>query len=181
MLRTGERNRQLDLEWSATIQACALAFYGDNTKPVRVTKNKLLNASIFQSKSRVWPKEPEFPLTAAVSKANEESLWHFYARRMLWTLQCLHDPQTPVHKIIILSGLEVYKAKAVMGYFSDFVRGGGGSIEAIKSIMKARGIGKDWQGPCPEREFYKTGRAYRLRTARRGPIGGRAGDAQPGA
>lgn len=68
-----------------------------------------------------------------------------------------------------------------MEYFSDFVPCGGGSIQVIKSILKSRGLAKNWQGPCPEREFYKAGRAYRLRTARRGPIGGRAGDTQLGA
>lgn len=180
-LKARERNRLLDIEWSTAIQASSAILYGENVQPARVTRNKLLNTSIFESKRTIWPKEQEFPLTVAASKAHEESLWHFYARRMLWTLQCLHDPQTPAHKIIILSKLEVYKARVIMDYFSNFVPCGGGSIEVIKSILKAYGIGKNWQGPCPEREFYKAGRAYRLRTARRGPIGGRAGEIQPGA
>lgn len=180
-LKTRERHRLQDAQWSESIKASSATLYGENAKPVRITRNKLLNASIFQSKGASWPTEPAFPLSVAASKAHEESIWHFYARRLLWTLQCLHDPQTPAHKIIILSRLEVNKARVVMDYFSDFVPCGGGSIQVIKSILKGRGIGKDWQGPCPEREFYKAGRAYLLRTTRRGPIGGRTGDAQPGA
>jgi hypothetical protein len=179
-VRLRERNHRLDVAWYQAIKEVSVTLYGENLRPVRVTQNRLLNASTaLQEKSRSWPKEPGFPLTAAALKNHEESLWHFYARRMLWTLQCLHDPQTPVHKIIIQSKLEVYKAKAVMAHFSDFVPCGGGSIQIIKSILKAREIEKNWQGPCPEREFYKAGRAYRLRTARRGPIGGRAGEQQP--
>lgn len=179
-LKARERHRLQDAQWSEAIKAASTTLYGENAKPVRITRNKLLIASIFQHKGNGWPQEPAFPLSVAASKAHEESIWHFYARRLLWTLQCLHDPETPAHKIIILSRLEVNKARVVMDYFSDFVPCGGGSIQVIKSILKERGIGKDWQGPCPEREFYKAGRAYLLRTTRRGPIGGRAGDAQPG-
>jgi hypothetical protein len=179
-LKTVERNRIQDVQWSESIKAGSAILYGENARPVRITRNKLLIAST-QPKGTGWPKEPAFPLSVAASKAHEESIWHFYARRLLWTLQCLHDPQTPAHKIITLSRLEVNKVRVVMDYFSDFVPCGGGSIQVIKSILKARGIDKDWQGPCPERKFYKAGRAYRLRTARRGPIGGRAGEAQPGA
>lgn len=179
-VRLRERHHQLDVEWSQAVKEVSLTLYGENVRPVRITQNRLLNASTaLKKKSRSWPKEPGLPLTVAALKNHEESLWHFYARRMLWTLQCLHDQQTPVHKIIMQSKLEVYKAKAVMAFFSDFVPCGGGSIQVIKSILKARGIGKDWQGPCPEREFYRAGRAYRLRTNRRGPIGGRAGEPSP--
>ncbi|WGG50946.1 hypothetical protein [Rugamonas sp. DEMB1] len=180
-LKTRERNRLRDIQWSESIKASSAALYGENAKPIRITRNKLLTASIFQPKGSGWPQEPAFPLSVAASKAHEESIWHFYARRLLWTLQCLHDPETPEHKIITLSRLEVNKARVVMAYFSDFVPCGGGSIQVIKSILKERGISKDWQGPCPEREFYKTGRAYLLRTTRRGPIGGHTGDTQPGA
>ncbi|MGK5030545.1 TniQ family protein [Janthinobacterium sp. MDT1-19] len=178
-LKVREQHLVRDAQWSEAIKASAVELYGENARPVRVTKNRLLQASKSKSKSS-WPAGPGFPLTAAAISGNEESLWHFYARRILWTLQCLHDPHTTEHKIIALSKLEVNKFRVIMEYFSDFVPCGGGSIQVIKSILKSRGLAKNWQGPCPEREFYKAGRAYRLRTARRGPIGGRAGDTQLG-
>ncbi len=105
-----------------------------------------------------------------------ESTWHFYARRILWTLLSLHDINTSDYVTIIFSGLEVHKSKEIIKYFLDIPRGSGASIEIINSLLLARGIKNDWAGPCPDREFYKAGRAYRLRTSRRGPIGGKAGE-----
>lgn len=180
-LKTRERNQLHDAQWSVSIKTSSADLYGKNAKPVRITRNKLLAASIVKPKGAVWPSEPAFPLSVAASRAHEESIWHFYARRLLWTLQCLHDPKTPVYKIIMLARLEVNKAKVMLDYFSDFAPCGGGSIQVINAILSERGIGRDWQGPCPEREFYKTGRAYLLRTPRRGPVGGRTGDEQPSA
>lgn len=176
-VRLRERSHRIDVEWSQAINKASLALYGENGRPVRVTQNQLLKtAEALTGSCRSYPTEPAFPLTVAALKTHEEGLWHFYARRLLWTLQCLHDPQTPIYKIVVHSKLETYKAKAVLEYFSDFTPCGGGSIQVIKSILRERGIEKGWQGPCPEREFYRAGRAYRLRTDRRGPIGGLAGE-----
>lgn len=146
----------------------------ENKRPVRVTKRRLIRAAKFCPKGVHWPAEARFPLASEAAKAYAETTWHFYARRMLWTLQSLHDLDTAVHKIVILAGLEVYKAKAILQHFPDVVRCGGGSIKAINAILHEMGIGVDWQGPCPERSFYRAGRAYQLRTNRRGPIGARA-------
>lgn len=175
-LRTKERDHQLDQQWSEAINAAATKIYRENQRPIRVTKHRLIRGSNSNSKSVLWPSVDRFPLASAAANANAETTWHFYVRRLLWTLLSLHDPQTPDHKIFILARLEVNKARAVLHYFSDITRGGGASISLISAILDERGIKIDWLGPCPDRSFYKAGRAYRLRTTRRGPIGGRAGD-----
>jgi len=69
-----------------------------------------------------------------------ESTWHFYARRILWTLLSLHDINTSDYVTIIFSGLEVHKSKEIIKYFLDIPRGSGASIEIINSLLLARGI-----------------------------------------
>ncbi|WP_211444885.1 TnsD family Tn7-like transposition protein [Collimonas humicola] len=175
-LKIKERDQRSDAQWAKAIATISAELYQKDQRPVRITRSRLIKAAKFNPKGVNWPLEARFPLANATSKKFAETTWCFYARRMLWTLQSLHDPYTPVHKIVILSGLEVYKAKAILQYFSDVTRCGGTSIKVINAVLDERGIGMDWQGPCPERSFYRAGRAYRLRTNRRGPIGGRAGD-----
>lgn len=174
-IKSRERLRQADLNWANEIAALAPKIQWEAVRPVKVTKHRLIEGC---SKNRQsWPEQSMFPLTCVAIAQRAESIWHFYARRMLWTLQALHDPLTPQHKIIIISGLEVNKARAILEFFADAVRGGGPSIEVIKAILKARGIATDWKGPCPEQEFYSAGRGYKLRTSRWGPIGGKVGEA----
>jgi len=172
-------DHHLDWQWAEAIRATSGVLYQENHRPVRITKNRLLKSTKFNAKGSigyVWPSRDRFPLACAAAQECMESTWHFYARRLLWTILSLHDPKTPVHMIVIFAALEAYKIKAILQHFSDIPRGGGASAALISSILNERGIKNDWEGPCPERSFYKTGRAYRLRTSRRGPIGGRAGE-----
>ncbi len=172
--KSRERLRRTDVKWSDEITATAPRLIWKDIRPVKITKHQLLNGGSI--KQATWPVPSKYPLTCVALNQKAESMWHFYARRMLWTLQALNDPHTPAHKIIILAALEVNKARAVLAFFSDAPRGGGTSMEIIRAILKGRGIGTDWKGPCPEQEFYRAGRAYKLRTSRWGPIGGKAGD-----
>jgi len=173
------RDEELDRQWAAAIRSNWKNLYEENKRPTRVTKSKLLKQSKLRGQIRnssAWPSKDRFPLTIAASDECMESTWHFYARRLLWTILSLPDPETADHVIIIFSGLETHKVREVLKYFGDIPRGGGASMAVIATILNARGIKNDWAGPCPERTFYRAGRAYRLRTSRRGPIGGRAGD-----
>lgn len=175
-LVTKDRDHQIDLKWSDAIILASTELYQLDQKPTRVTMNQLIKAAKFRPKGAKWPTESAFPLTRAAVNAHAETTWHFYARRILWVLQSLHDPRTPDHKIIHLAGLEIYKGKAVLRFFSDVVRSGGTSSGNIATALEERSIGVDWLGPCPDQSFYSAGRAYRLRTSRRGKIGDKAGD-----
>lgn len=171
-LRIRERLAQHDAKWAAAISSIAHNVYSEDSRPVKVTMKRLVKAAGVPGVS--WPSQSKYPLANLAVNAKAESTWHFYARRLLWTLQSLH-PDTPDHLVIIHASLELYKAKAVLALFSDVVRGAGPSIKVVMAILSSRCITTNWEGPCPEQEFYKAGRAYRLRTSRRGPIGGRAG------
>jgi hypothetical protein len=177
-LNTKTRDDALDPSWATGIEASAATIYQKEQRPFRVTMNQLVKAATGSPKGMRLPTSERTPLARAAADANAESIWHFYARRMLWTLQSLNAPDTPPHAIIKLARLEVNKAREILKYFSNVRRCGGPSIKEINQILAAHGVGRTWAGPCPEKTFYKTGRAYKLRTARRGPIGGRAGDSE---
>jgi hypothetical protein len=178
-LNTKSRDDALDPLWAAGIAASAAAIYQKEQRPFRVTMNQLVKTASGSPKGMRLPTAERTPLARAAADTHAESTWHFYARRMLWTLQSLNDPETPSHAIIKLARLEVYKAREILKYFSNVRRCGGPSVKEINQILAAHGIGRAWAGPCPDKTFYKAGRAYTLRTTRRGPIGGRAGDWEP--
>lgn len=179
LLKSTAQDRVLDPQWAAAIVANATAIYRKEERPFRVTMNQLLTRTPFRPKGIRFPTPERTPLARAAAEDHAESTWHFYARRLLWTLQSLDDPATPSHTIIKLARLEVFKAREVLKFFEGTRRCGGPSAKEITQILASRGVGLNWIGPCPERTFYRTGRAYKLRTSRRGPIGGRTGDAEP--
>ncbi|MBC3878318.1 MULTISPECIES: TnsD family Tn7-like transposition protein [unclassified Undibacterium] len=173
MLRK-KKDEVQDVQWAAAIRSTCKNLYEENKRPIRVSKSRLIKQPKLNGQTRnctTWPNKDRFPLTIAASLECMESTWHFYARRLLWTVLSLPDPETSDHVIIKLSGLEVHKAREVLKYFADIPRSSGTSMSIINTILNIRGIKNDWAGPCPERTFYKAGRAYQLRTSRRGSIG----------
>lgn len=158
-----ERDRRLDIEWAKAINDSANVIYASDERPYRVTMSKLINAAKFSPKGVNWPSKDRFPMAREAAEANAESGWHFFARRMLWTLQSLHDPTCSLSVIWSRSKLELHKGKVILEYFLDFPRCGGASAKVINAVLTTRGISRDWAGPCPEREFYRAGRAYQRR------------------
>lgn len=159
-----ERDKQSDIEWAKAIDENARIIYASDERPYRVTMNKLVKTAKFCPKGIQLPSKVRFPLARAAAEENAESVWHFFARRMLWTLQSLHEPTCSLSVIRILSKLELHKGNAILQYFLDVPRCGGASAQEINAVLATRGIGLDWSGPCPERVFYRAGRAYQRRT-----------------
>jgi hypothetical protein len=158
-----EHDRISDIEWAKAINESAVKIYASDDRPYRVTMNKLIEATKFHPKSVRWPSQARFPLARAAAENNAETVWHFFARRVLWTLQSLHEPEISLSVIRIRSGLELHKGKTVLQYFLDAPRCGGVSAKEINNVLVVRGIGRDWAGPCPDRVFYRAGRAYQHR------------------
>jgi hypothetical protein len=159
-----ERDKKADIEWAKAINEIARIIYASDERPYRVTMNKLINAAEFCPKGVRFPSKARFPLARAAAEENAESVWHFFARRMLWTLQSLHEPSCSLSVIRSLSKLECHKGKAILEYFLDVPRCGGASAKEINSVLTTRGISRDWSGPCPDRVFYRAGRGYQRRT-----------------
>lgn len=171
-----DRDAEDDIKWRDSIIAAAKKMYGEETRPMRISANRIVNSAEYAPKGCRYPIECRFPLAYATAVAYGESLWHFYARRMLWTLQTLADLDASPWTLVRHAGLELYKGKAILEYFDSVARGGGSSISGINTILEIRSISRAWAGPCPDRTFYAAGRAYRLRTNRRGNIGDKASD-----
>lgn len=165
-----------DIRWRDSIIAAAKKIYEEESRPTRISANQIINAADYSPKGCRYPVESRFPLARAAAATYGESLWHFYARRMLWTLQSLVDLDMSAYNLVRRAGLELYKGKAILEYFDSAARGGGASISGVTRILEKHGIARDWAGPCPDRTFYPAGRAYRLRTNRRGTIGDKASD-----
>ncbi len=171
-----ETDPQEDLQWRDALILAAKSLYEEETRPFRISANRILKAASFRPKGTRFPTEGRFPLARAAAIAYGEGIWHFYARRMLWTLQGLVDSESSASVVMKLSGLELYKGKAVLEHFATFGRSAGSSIAGVNTVLSTQNIGLNWAGPCPERAFYASGRAYRLRTTRRGDIGDKASD-----
>jgi len=82
-----ERDKQWDIEWARAINESSRIIYASDDWPYRVTMNKLINAAKFRPKGVRLPSRLRFPLARAAAEENAESVWHFFARRMLWTMQ----------------------------------------------------------------------------------------------
>jgi hypothetical protein len=150
-----------DQRWSEALIETSAMFYQNDERPRFVSANALLGNTSYHPKGFMIPKVDEHPLAFRTLKSNAESQWHFYARRILWALQGLNDPQVPAYMIVRQAGLEYHKGLAVLEYFSDCPRSVGASILLVNEILARKGIGRNWLGPCPERDFpKKAGRAH---------------------
>lgn len=151
-----------DHKWASAILATAMDLYGREERPRRIAANTLLVNTSYHPKGTKLPTPDLYPVTHAALKSQQESQWHFYARRILWTLQRLNDPDIPGSIIVRIAGLEYHKGLAVLECFKDCPRGVGASIELVNEILTRKDISRTWLGPCPERVFPKAGRAHQV-------------------
>jgi hypothetical protein len=149
-----------DQRWSDALIATATELYCREERPRYISANTLLTNTSYRAKGASTPKSDQHPMAYAALKSQSESQWHFYARRILWALQGLSDPQVPASFIVRSAGLEYHKGLAVLDYFVDCPRGVGSSIDLVNQILARKEITRNWLGPCPERVFQKAGRAH---------------------
>ncbi len=144
-----------DAEWAEQIRITAVRLYNDPGIPVRVTKSALVKKTgLLRSR---WPSASKFPLTRATCEASQESMWHFYARRIMWAMSKHSGSTVALTVITRYSGLEYHRANDVCHYLA--------SINIVASMpfvshLEAKGIYRDWSGPCPDKVYKKVGREY---------------------
>lgn len=159
----GEGKDQLDAKRAAAIRAAGEHLYRQPGKPKKISMNVLMRHASLRSYG--WPTTTDFPQTRAACEAWKESTWHFFARRVLWTLAQFPEGTASVSKIADASGLEYHKVFAVADYFMS--AGYRVTAEPFADQLKRLEIPRDWPGPCPDRKFYATGRRY-VRASLRG-------------
>lgn len=145
-----------DANWADAIQLAADSLYSEVGKPKRVSVNSLLKKAGIRL--AVWPSPQSSPLTHAKCDGLKESAWHFYARRMLWTMTHFAGNPTAKAMIAMASGLEYFKASDVLTFFVEM--GYRPTAEPYAKQLENLGIPKNWSGPHPERKYESVGRAY---------------------
>jgi hypothetical protein len=152
----GPVDSKADADWAVAIRAAADVLYGEVGKPTRVFMNSLIKkASV---RKATWPTPQAFPRTRAACEELKESMWHFYARRMLWAMGRFTGMKVAKSAITEESGLEHNKICAVMAFIVD--SGYQVTDEPYAKQLEKLGIPRNWQGPHPGREYHKVGRGY---------------------
>lgn len=150
-----------DQEWAEAIKATASRFYEDSGKPVRVTMAALIKGT--EISPGHWPDAGSFPAARAACEAAAESQCHFYARRVMWSMSRYYGKNVARTVITEDSGLEHHRANDILHYLLErnVV-----PVSPFVDQLKAKGIQRDWDGPCPEKVYRKVGRGY-VRTGKR--------------
>jgi hypothetical protein len=141
------------LAWKLRERSAAL--YSSCEKPKKVTANRLIldiNWNPYIQNKYIFPE--------AMLALNEipESSWYFYARRIIWAkLAYKCAPDIMVRR---KAGIKTQHGVVLMKFFQDIdlsipLRPG-----IVTKLLTDRGIYRDWEGPCPEREFTPAGRSF---------------------
>lgn len=144
-----------DSKWAENLKATASRLFDDGGKPIRVTISALVKHTEYRPAT--WPDAAQFPFARAACESAKESQWHFYARRILWSMSRRYGKSAARTAITEDSGLEHHRANDVFHYLStlNIV-----PVAPFVNQLEAKGIARDWSGPCPEKVYRKAGRGY---------------------
>lgn len=146
----------MDTKWAASIEAAATHLYASDDKPKRITMNQLIVAA--DVRPYTWPTAEMFPKTRKTCESLAESAWHFYARKLLWTMRRIPIDSTGKTIIAREAGVHSAKASDVIQYFID--QGYRPTAGHLMAQLERLGILKSWAGPYPDRHYEQGGRAY---------------------
>jgi len=145
------------------IKAAADSHYQSTQWPRKLSRNGLLHSIGWKGGQSASPKK--YPKAIAMLQACAESSWHFYARRILWSIFYFRDSRPPTYKVVQFAKIEDNRGKDLMTHFREVVPSGELQRNQIVSILTTYGIGKNWEGLPPKDSYYLTGRRYFRRTA----------------
>jgi hypothetical protein len=140
-----------DEECADRLQQAALKLYASAGRPAKISKSTIGRAAKLV---HVAYANPAYPRCTRVLEEFIESQWHFYARRYVWVWH---------YKFVELDAWFRKRALNSVGRLRE------GQIVAI---LREYGIGLKWEGPCPDKTFLKSGRAYVKRGVQ--PLGARS-------
>lgn len=144
-----------DQQWAEAVLATAVRAYNNSGKPVRVTMASLVKETgLFPNN---WPDAASLPATRAACEAAAESQWHFYARRALWSMSRYYGKSVSQSLITEDTGLEHHRITDVYKYLTtlEIV-----PVAPFVEQLTAKGIHRNWEGPCPDKLYPKVGRGY---------------------
>lgn len=157
---------RLDGERADQLRKAALKLYASTDRPAKITRYSIGRSA---GLARVVCARAAYPQCNQVLDEFAETQWHFYARRYLWTLAHLpHGASTT--EVLHRAGIWYHKFIELDAYLlarsltqATRLRGG-----QIVSVLREHGVDAKWEGPCPDKTFVQSGRAY-IKKARQGP------------
>lgn len=144
-----------DHEIACKLRARSADLYSSCEKPKKITANRVIldiNWNPYIQNKYI------FPEAMLALKEIPESGWYFYARRIIWaklSYKCAPDIVVR-HK----SGIKTQYAVVLMKFFQDIDLSTPLCPGIVTKLLTDRGIYRDWEGPCPEREFALAGRSF---------------------
>lgn len=148
---------EVDAALAESVRNAGAELHADIGKPQRITKNQLLLRAS-GTKTRVWPTSDSLPRTQVLCELLAESQWHFYGRRLLWTMLKFVGRKASKSMLVEESGLENRKAGDVLDHL--LACGCQPANQSFSLQLEKLGIPKNWAGPYPDRQYPTAGRKY---------------------
>jgi len=149
---------RLDGERADQLRQAALRLYASTERPTKISRQSIGRAAKL---AHVVCARAAYPRCNEVLDEFAETQWHFYARRYLWTLTRLPD-EASASEVLHRAGIWYYKFVELDAYFracslTHVTRLREGQIVAV---LRSHGVDLKWEGPCPDKTFAQSGRAY---------------------
>lgn len=155
-------NSEADIKWAKAFATSAIELYGSVDKPLRVTKYRIMKLSGWRGLNPIDPLR--MPMAYKQLDGLPESEWHYWARRIVWALMTMERAPTSASSVRMSAGVEHQRGMVLADYFRDVPTDQVLWAGKVMDTLKEYGIDRNWQGPDPEREFYRAGRGYKRRT-----------------
>ncbi|WP_185646507.1 TniQ family protein [Burkholderia sp. Bp9143] len=149
---------RLDGERADQLRKTALRLYASTDRPAKISRYSIGRAAKL---AHVVCARAAYPQCNLVLDEFAETQWHFYARRYLWTLAHLPDGAS-TSEVRLHSGVWHYKFVELDAYFRTRCISQAARLQEgqIVSVLREHGVDFNWEGPCPDKTFARSGRAY---------------------
>ncbi|MBH9657968.1 TniQ family protein [Burkholderia pseudomallei] len=149
---------RLDGERADQLRKAALRLYASTDRPTRISRYSIGRAAKL---AHVVCTRAAYPQCNRVLDEFAETQWHFYARRYLWTLAQLPDAASTA-EIGLHAGIWYYKFVELDAYLRTRCLSQASRLREgqVVSVLREHGVDFKWEGPCPDKTFARSGRAY---------------------
>jgi len=148
----------IDHLYAVALRQTALSLYASNEKPCKVTRTRIIDATTFPNKK--WPDQHRLPESFTLLNEYQETSWHFYARRFLWSLLQLGRYPKSVNEMVDMSGVWHHHVLDLLEYFKDIRLDSLPKNTFVLTILSRYHVSRQWMGPHPEIVGPGRGRYY---------------------
>ncbi|KVD97052.1 hypothetical protein WI90_33630 [Burkholderia ubonensis] len=148
-----------DEEFADRLRQAALRLYASTVRPAKISKSTIGRAAKL---AHIAYARSAYPRSTRVLEEFVESQWHFYARRYVWAFAHASTANVSASRLLEDAGVWYYKFIELDAYFRKRPLPPVGRLRdgQIVALLREYGIDLKWEGPCPDKTFMKSGRAY---------------------